>query len=92
MKEVSDSSTLTAQWIAASSEMITLLLVLSSTYKTMDKVQNKPNSSVQHTPSSESFEVYLLSFMYSSPLPAAGIRFPRSTLAGKTRSFWDAGA
>jgi hypothetical protein len=31
---------------------------LSSTYKTMDKVQNKPNSSVQHTPSSESFQVY----------------------------------
>jgi hypothetical protein len=27
---------------------------LSTTYKTMDKVQNKPNSSVQHTPSSES--------------------------------------
>jgi hypothetical protein len=25
----------------------------------MDKVQNKPNSSVQHTPSSESFQVYL---------------------------------
>jgi hypothetical protein len=24
----------------------------------MDKVQNKPNSSVQHTPSSESFQVY----------------------------------
>jgi hypothetical protein len=31
---------------------------LSSTYKTMDKVQNKPNSSVQHKPSSESFQVY----------------------------------
>jgi hypothetical protein len=30
---------------------------LSSTYKTMDKVQNKPNSSVQHTPSSESFQI-----------------------------------
>jgi hypothetical protein len=29
-----------------------------TTYKTMDKVQNKPNSSVQHTPSSESFQVY----------------------------------
>jgi hypothetical protein len=27
------------------------------TYKTMDKVQNKPNSSVQHTPSSESLQV-----------------------------------
>jgi hypothetical protein len=26
-------------------------------HKTMDKVQNKPNSSVQHTPSSESFQV-----------------------------------
>jgi hypothetical protein len=25
----------------------------------MDKVQNKPNSSVQHKPSSESFQVYL---------------------------------
>jgi hypothetical protein len=25
----------------------------------MDKVQNKPNSSVQHTPSSESFQVYI---------------------------------
>jgi hypothetical protein len=25
----------------------------------MDKVQNKPYSSVQHTPSSESFKVYL---------------------------------
>jgi hypothetical protein len=25
----------------------------------MDRVQNKPNSSVQHTPSSESFQVYL---------------------------------
>jgi hypothetical protein len=33
--------------------------LLSSTYKTMDRVQNKPNSSVQHTPSSESFQVYL---------------------------------
>jgi hypothetical protein len=32
--------------------------VLSSTYKTMDKVQNKPSSSVQHTPLSESFKVY----------------------------------
>jgi hypothetical protein len=32
---------------------------LSSTYKTMDTVQNKPNSSVQHTPSSESFQVQL---------------------------------
>jgi hypothetical protein len=28
------------------------------TYKTMDTVQNKPNSSVQHKPSSESFQVY----------------------------------
>jgi hypothetical protein len=28
--------------------------------KTMDRIQNKPNSSVQHTPSSESFQVYLL--------------------------------
>jgi hypothetical protein len=37
----------------------TLWYFLSSTYKTMDKVQNKPNSSVQHTPSSESFQVYL---------------------------------
>jgi hypothetical protein len=26
-------------------------------YQTMDKVQNKPYSSVQHTPSSESFKV-----------------------------------
>jgi hypothetical protein len=26
----------------------------------MDKVQNKPNSSVQHKPSSESFQVYQL--------------------------------
>jgi hypothetical protein len=25
----------------------------------MDRVQNKPNSSVQYTPSSESFQVYL---------------------------------
>jgi hypothetical protein len=36
----------------------TLWYFLSSTYKTMDKVQNKPNSSVQYTPSSESFQVY----------------------------------
>jgi hypothetical protein len=35
----------------------TLWYILSSTYKTMDKVQNKLNSSVQHTPSSESFQV-----------------------------------
>jgi hypothetical protein len=28
-------------------------------YQTMDKVQNKPYSSVRHTPSSESFKVYL---------------------------------
>jgi hypothetical protein len=28
----------------------------------MDKIQNKPNSSVQHTPSSESFQVYLSSY------------------------------
>jgi hypothetical protein len=38
----------------------TLWDFLSSTYKTMDKVQNKPNSSVQHKPSSESFQVYLV--------------------------------
>jgi hypothetical protein len=31
----------------------------TSTYETMDGVQKKPNSSVQHTPSSESFQVYL---------------------------------
>jgi hypothetical protein len=37
----------------------TLWNFLSSTYKTMDKVQNKPNSSVQHKPSSESFQVQL---------------------------------
>jgi hypothetical protein len=36
----------------------TLWYFLSSTYKTMDKAQNKPNSSAQHTPSSESFQVY----------------------------------
>jgi hypothetical protein len=36
----------------------TLWDFLSSIYKTMDKVQNQPNSSVQHTPSSESFQVY----------------------------------
>jgi hypothetical protein len=30
----------------------------------MDKVQNKPNSSVQHTPSSESFQVYLYPTTY----------------------------
>jgi hypothetical protein len=36
----------------------TLWDFLSSTHKTMDEVQNKPNSSVQHTPSSESFQVY----------------------------------
>jgi hypothetical protein len=35
--------------------------LLSHTYKTMDRVQNKPNSSVQHTPSSESFQVYQFS-------------------------------
>jgi hypothetical protein len=29
----------------------------------MDKVQNKPNSSVQHTPSSESFQVQPEAFM-----------------------------
>jgi hypothetical protein len=34
----------------------TLWDFLSSIYKTMDKVQNKPNSSVQHTQSSESFQ------------------------------------
>jgi hypothetical protein len=33
----------------------------TSTYQTMDRVQKKPNSSVQHTPSSESFQVYSLS-------------------------------
>jgi hypothetical protein len=32
---------------------------LNHIYQTMDKVQNKPYSSVQHTPSSESFKVYL---------------------------------
>jgi hypothetical protein len=36
----------------------TLWYFLSSTYKTMEKVQIKPNSSVQYTPSSESFQVY----------------------------------
>jgi hypothetical protein len=30
----------------------------TSTFQTMDRVQKKPNSSVQHTPSSESFQVY----------------------------------
>jgi hypothetical protein len=29
----------------------------------MDKVQNKPNSSVQHKPSSESFQVYLVTVL-----------------------------
>jgi hypothetical protein len=33
-------------------------LVCGRQDKTMDKVQNKPNSSVQHKPSSESFQVY----------------------------------
>jgi hypothetical protein len=32
----------------------------TSTYQTMDRFQIKPNSSVQHTPSSESFQVYML--------------------------------
>jgi hypothetical protein len=32
---------------------------LSYIYQTMDKAQNKPYSSVQHTPSSEFFKVYL---------------------------------
>jgi hypothetical protein len=41
---------------------------LSSTYKTMDKVQNKPNSSVQHKPSPESFQV----FQWRSPLEGLG--------------------
>jgi hypothetical protein len=30
----------------------------------MDKVQNKPYSSVQHTPSSESFKVYYLLYIF----------------------------
>jgi hypothetical protein len=30
----------------------------TATYQTMNRVQKKPNSSVQHTPSSESFQVY----------------------------------
>jgi hypothetical protein len=34
----------------------------------MDKVQNEPNSSVQHTPSSESFQVYLLASVYWNSL------------------------
>jgi hypothetical protein len=34
------------------------------TYKTMDRVQNKSNSSVQHTPSSESFQVYQFLLSY----------------------------
>jgi hypothetical protein len=38
-------------------------ICLPSTYQTMDRVQNKPNSSVQHTPSSESFQVYLIGFL-----------------------------
>jgi hypothetical protein len=46
----------------------TLWYCLSSTYKTMDKVQNKPNSSVQHTPSSESFQVYLIALWHVDPL------------------------
>jgi hypothetical protein len=32
--------------------------ILFSTYKMMDKVQNKSNTSIQHTPLSESFQVY----------------------------------
>jgi hypothetical protein len=35
-----------------------LVFCKTSTYQTMDRVQKKPNSSVQHTPSSESFQVY----------------------------------
>jgi hypothetical protein len=34
------------------------LWFLSSIYQIMDRVQNKPNSSVQLTPSSQSFQVY----------------------------------
>jgi hypothetical protein len=45
----------------------TLWYFLSSTYKTMDKVQKKPNSSVQHTPWSESFQVYTRSVLCTSP-------------------------
>jgi hypothetical protein len=33
---------------------------LTFIYKTMDRVQKKPNSSVQRTPTSESFQVYQL--------------------------------
>jgi hypothetical protein len=36
-----------------------VVLCKTSTYQTMVRVQKKPNSSVQHTPSSESFQVYL---------------------------------
>jgi hypothetical protein len=44
-----------------STELLGLFWILSIVLyvedKTMDKIQNKPNSSVQHTPSSESFQV-----------------------------------
>jgi hypothetical protein len=34
-----------------------LVSITNQSYQTMDRVQKKPNSSVQHTPSSESFQV-----------------------------------
>jgi hypothetical protein len=40
------------------SSLRNVVFFLSSIYQTMDKVQNEPYSSVQHTPSSESFQVY----------------------------------
>jgi hypothetical protein len=39
-------------------------------YQTMDKVQNKPHSSVHHTPSSESFKVYWREAYHSLPFSA----------------------
>jgi hypothetical protein len=53
---------------------------LSSTYKTMDSVQNKPNSSVQHTPSSESFQVYLQIISWFKSVYEGGYYQTRSQL------------
>jgi hypothetical protein len=56
-----------------------VVFVKTSTYQTMDRVQKKPNSSVQHTPSSESFQVYpaYLFMIYWTMLAASQVMWRR---------------
>jgi hypothetical protein len=56
----------------------------TSTYQTMDRVQKKPNSSVEHTPSSESFQVYQ---NRNSPLSLPVFRLAADQVGNNSQQF-----